>query len=69
MAEADRRALPQFYMSCVQVNVTGGGTANPSPTVSIPGAFKSSDPGYTANVSPPTYREITVPCPSIDMVC
>jgi hypothetical protein len=42
---------PQFYISCAQVNVTGGGNTNPSPTVKIPGAFKATDPGYTANVS------------------
>ena len=42
---------PQFYISCAQINVTGGsGTASPA-TVSIPGAFKATDPGYTANVS------------------
>lgn len=43
--------IPQFYISCAQVRVTGGGNANPSPQVSIPGAFKETDPGYTANVS------------------
>jgi hypothetical protein len=32
------------------VTVTGGGSGNPGPTVSIPGAFKDTDPGYTANV-------------------
>lgn len=44
-------AAPQFYISCAQVKVTGGGSTSPSPTVSIPGAFKASDPGFTANVS------------------
>jgi hypothetical protein len=44
-------SVPQFYISCAQITVTGGGSANPSPTVKIPGAFKASDPGYTANVS------------------
>lgn len=42
-------STPQFYVSCAQVSVTGGGSANPA-TVKIPGAFKASDPGYTANV-------------------
>jgi len=41
---------PQFYISCAQVKVTGGGSTVP-PGVSIPGAFKASDPGLTANVS------------------
>ena len=48
--------IPQFYISCAQVKVTGGGSGNPGPTVSIPGAFKATDPGYTANVS-------LAPCP------
>ncbi|KAK3063095.1 hypothetical protein LTS18_002760, partial [Coniosporium uncinatum] len=39
---------PQFYISCAQVKVTGGGSTVP-PGVSIPGAFKASDPGLTAN--------------------
>ena len=43
-------STPQFYISCAQVNVTGGGSATPGPTVKIPGAFKATDPGYTANV-------------------
>jgi hypothetical protein len=44
-------STPQFYISCAQLKVTGGGSATPSPTVKIPGAFKATDPGYTANVS------------------
>jgi hypothetical protein len=40
----------QFYLSCAQISVSGGGGVNPSNTVSIPGAFKETDPGYTANV-------------------
>ncbi|KAI8965498.1 glycoside hydrolase family 61 protein [Daldinia sp. FL1419] len=41
---------PQFYISCAQVKVTGGsGSYNPT-TVRIPGAFKETDPGYTANI-------------------
>lgn len=43
-------STPQFYISCAQISVTGGGNANPA-TVQIPGAFKATDPGYTANVS------------------
>ena len=32
-----------------QVTVTGGGSANP-PTVKLPGAYKSSDPGIQINI-------------------
>ncbi len=41
---------PQFYVSCAQVNVAGGGDKTPSATCLIPGCFKATDPGYTANV-------------------
>ncbi|KAF2972068.1 hypothetical protein GQX73_g1613 [Xylaria multiplex] len=41
--------IPQFYISCAQIKVTGGsGSAAPT-SVLIPGAFKETDPGYTAN--------------------
>lgn len=51
MAIHNPGSTPQFYISCAQVAVSGGsGTASPA-TVAIPGAFKASDPGYTANVS------------------
>ncbi|KAG9023912.1 hypothetical protein FRB95_012318 [Tulasnella sp. JGI-2019a] len=39
----------QFYMSCYQINVTGGGTATPA-GVSLPGAYSSSDPGILINI-------------------
>jgi len=43
-------STPQWYVSCAQISVTGGGSLAPA-TVSIPGVFKATDPGYTANVS------------------
>ena len=40
----------QLYMECAQINVVGGSsTARPS-TVSLPGAYKSNDPGITVNI-------------------
>ncbi|EHA58324.1 endoglucanase II [Pyricularia oryzae 70-15] len=42
--------VPQFYSSCAQVRVTGGGSKTPSSTVKIPGFIKATDPGYTANI-------------------
>ncbi|KAK4448366.1 glycosyl hydrolase family 61-domain-containing protein [Podospora aff. communis PSN243] len=55
--------IPQFYISCAQVKVTGGGSASPA-TVSIPGAFRETDPGYTANIYS-NLRSYTVPGPSV----
>ncbi|RYO82030.1 hypothetical protein DL766_004324 [Monosporascus sp. MC13-8B] len=54
--------IPQFYISCAQVSVTGGtGTAKPK-TAKIPGAFKATDPGYTANIYN-NFNSYTVPGP------
>ncbi|KUJ19474.1 uncharacterized protein LY89DRAFT_667422 [Mollisia scopiformis] len=40
----------QFYISCAQVKVTGGGSGTPSPLVSFPGVYKASDPGIKINI-------------------
>jgi len=39
----------QFYVSCYQITVTGGGSASPA-VVSFPGAYKASDPGILINI-------------------
>ncbi|ORY61427.1 glycoside hydrolase [Pseudomassariella vexata] len=40
----------QLYMECAQINVTGGtGTKNPT-TASIPGIYKSNDPGLLIDI-------------------
>ncbi|TFK34898.1 glycoside hydrolase, partial [Crucibulum laeve] len=51
----------QFYPHCVQITVTGGGSANPS-GVSLPGAYKATDPAiltqlwwYSASNSSASY--------------
>lgn len=48
--------------------MTNGGSGNPGPTALIPGAFKETDPGYTANVNNPLFTlstsasaELTLP--------
>ncbi|KAI2634462.1 glycoside hydrolase [Xylaria nigripes] len=56
--------IPQFYISCAQVTVTGGsGTAAPE-YASIPGAFKDTDPGYTVNIYNPSFTNYTTPGPA-----
>lgn len=57
-------ALPQFYISCAQITVTGGGSGVPSPLVAIPGAFKDTDPGYTVNIYN-NFTNYTVPGPAV----
>ncbi|KAI2464862.1 glycoside hydrolase family 61 protein [Annulohypoxylon bovei var. microspora] len=55
--------IPQFYISCAQVKVSGGsGSYNPA-TVLIPGAFKETDPGYTVNIYS-DFHSYTVPGPA-----
>ncbi|KAI1432998.1 endoglucanase II [Xylaria sp. CBS 124048] len=56
--------IPQFYISCAQVTVTGGsGTADPT-YCQIPGAFQDTDPGYTVNIYLPDFTNYTVPGPA-----
>lgn len=50
---------PQFYVSCAQISVTGGGNANPD-KVSIPGYISSDDPSITLNIWVPVPTEYTV---------
>ncbi|KAF2730590.1 hypothetical protein EJ04DRAFT_500250 [Polyplosphaeria fusca] len=39
----------QFYITCFQLTVTGGGSAAPA-GVSFPGAYKAADPGIQINI-------------------
>ncbi|KAI5799332.1 glycoside hydrolase family 61 protein-like protein [Peziza echinospora] len=43
-------STPQFYVSCAQINVTGGGNGNPTPKFTIPGHISATDPGITVNI-------------------
>lgn len=56
--------IPQFYLECAQISVTGGGSGTPGPLVSIPGAFKDTDPGYTVNIYS-NFHNYTVPGPAV----
>lgn len=40
----------QFYISCAQITVTGGGGGTPGPLVAFPGAYKATDPGLMLNI-------------------
>ncbi|KAK1224237.1 hypothetical protein PQX77_012859 [Marasmius sp. AFHP31] len=50
---------PQWYISCAQIKITGGGNANPT-KVSIPGYVAKDDPGITINIWWPTPTAYTV---------
>ncbi|KAF3919235.1 Endoglucanase-4 [Arthrobotrys entomopaga] len=40
----------QFYISCVQINLTGGGAFTAVSTVSFPGAYSQTDPSIEINI-------------------
>ncbi|KAI5782688.1 glycosyl hydrolase family 61-domain-containing protein [Geopyxis carbonaria] len=40
----------QFYPVCVNMKITGGGSAAPSDTVKFPGAYKATDPGVDFDI-------------------
>ncbi|TFK20035.1 hypothetical protein FA15DRAFT_150331 [Coprinopsis marcescibilis] len=54
---------PQFYISCAQIRVQGGGGGNPA-KVSIPGYISSNDPGLTLNIHFPIPTSYKVPGPA-----
>lgn len=55
----------QFYISCGQVNVSGGGNGSPSPTVEFPGAYMEDDPGLMLNIYYPIPTSYTLPGPAV----
>lgn len=53
----------QFYPSCHQIRVTGGGSSDGGSKVAIPGVYKSTDPGVTYDMyQAQTY---TIPGPAV----
>ncbi|KAM0335563.1 hypothetical protein ACHAQA_000611 [Verticillium albo-atrum] len=53
---------PQFYLSCAQINVSGGsGSYSPAGLLSFPGAYSASDPGLEANLYWPIPTEYIAP--------
>jgi len=58
---------PQFYPECAHITVTGGGGQSPSGSylVSLPGAFKMSDPGVNINIYSSTSSTYIVPGPPV----
>jgi hypothetical protein len=43
----------QFYLSCAQLDVTGGGSTTPTDLAAFPGAYKATDPGILININYP----------------
>lgn len=55
----------QFYISCAQITVTGGGFGTPGPTISLPGGYKASDPGILINIYYPIPTSYKYPGPAV----
>ncbi|KAH7079820.1 glycoside hydrolase [Paraphoma chrysanthemicola] len=53
----------QFYLSCAQLQVTGGGSTAPKNLVAFPGAYKATDPGILININYPVPTSYTNPGP------
>ncbi|KAK1979549.1 family 61 glycosyl hydrolase [Colletotrichum cereale] len=54
----------QFYLSCAQVSLSGGGSTTPSGLVSFPGAYKATDPGILFKLYWPIPTSYTNPGPA-----
>ncbi|KAI0268089.1 glycoside hydrolase family 61 protein A [Gloeopeniophorella convolvens] len=55
----------QFYISCGQINVTGGGSGTPGPLVAIPGVYTGYEPGILININYPIPTNYTQPGPPV----
>ncbi|RDB28103.1 putative endo-beta-1,4-glucanase D [Hypsizygus marmoreus] len=55
----------QFYISCGQINVTGGGNGNPGPLVAIPGVYSGTEPGILINIYYPIPTTYVQPGPAV----
>ncbi|PPQ65355.1 hypothetical protein CVT26_000070 [Gymnopilus dilepis] len=55
----------QFYLSCAQINVTGGGSGTPGPLVAIPGVYTGYEPGILINIYYPIPANYTQPGPPV----
>ncbi|KAI5843725.1 family 61 glycoside hydrolase [Tricharina praecox] len=55
----------QFYISCAQIKVTGGGSGSPSPKVAIPGVYTGNEPGILLSIWWPIPTTYTQPGPAV----
>lgn len=54
----------QMYLSCAQVEVTGGGSGKPGPLVAFPGAYNANDAGLRWSYYP-IATSYTAPGPKV----
>ncbi|KAJ1331834.1 lytic cellulose monooxygenase (C1-hydroxylating) [Microdochium nivale] len=54
----------QFYLTCYQITVTGGGSASPS-GVNFPGAYNANDAGIKVDIWGNGFSKYTIPGPAV----
>src|SRR4051794_30463928 len=54
----------QFYLSCAQIEVTGGGSKAPTNLVAFPRAYSATDPGILINIKYPIPTSYKKPGPA-----
>ncbi|KAH7323119.1 glycoside hydrolase, partial [Stachybotrys elegans] len=54
----------EFFYTCIQVKVTGGGNGTPGPMVRFPGAYKKDDPSFNFSIWN-GYKPYPMPGPAI----
>ncbi|CAI7577140.1 unnamed protein product [Penicillium viridicatum] len=54
----------EFYYSCAQVKVVGGGNGTPGPTIKFPGGYKKDDPSFNFSIWG-GYKEYPMPGPEV----
>ncbi|KAG8913212.1 hypothetical protein FRC02_005585, partial [Tulasnella sp. 418] len=55
----------QVYISCGQLNITGGGNSTPGNLVAIPGVYTGNEPGILINIYYPIPKTYVQPGPSV----
>ena len=55
----------QFYISCAQIKVTGGGSAVPPSGFTLPSGYSATDPGININIYYPPLTSYPMPGPTV----
>lgn len=54
----------QFYVSCAQLKITGGGSSIPT-GISFPGGYPANHPGININIYYPILTSYAMPGPAV----
>lgn len=62
---AQSKGGAQFYLSCAQLTISGGGSTEPPNKVAFPGAYSATDPGILININYPVPTSYKNPGPDV----